>query len=716
MRIAKSLLALLTIVIPSFAAAQPVPEETLPPIIYPQTQQTPVIEEHFGHTITDPYRWLEKDGRADNAVAGWIEEQNALTENYLAGLPGRAIFAERMAALTDYEQVSIPVKRGSRYFYTHNSGQENQSTLYMREGHDGAAVMLIDPNGWSEDSGDALAEWSPSDDGKFVAYGVQHGGTDWRTIHVLDIATGAVLEDKVNWARFTDIAWAPDGSGFFYARFPEPENGRSDTGIANHAVYFHVIGTTQFEDRLIYADPDQPGHLTPIGRTPDGRYLTIMPTPGAGANRLAVVDLQSTDWTPSFLVNDLNADWGVIDNIGTQIYATTNFGAERGKVVTFDLADAQPQAKDLLAEGEAVLNQAALVGGRLVAAYLVDAQTELKRFTLDGQPDGTIDLPGIGSAGGFKGHAAENEAFFLFSTFNTPITVYRYDAAANSYQAWSDPQLAANFDDVVVEQRFYISKDGTHVPLFIVRKENVTEPAPTLLYGYGGFGISMLPYYNPMQMAWVEQGGVLAIANIRGGGEYGRAWHQAGQFGNRQNAYDDFIAAGDFLKSQAIASEEGLVVQGESNGGLLVGVVTNQRPDLFAAALPGVGVMDMLRYHKFTGGALWIADFGSPEEEEHFENLLAYSPYHNIRDGEDYPAILATTADTDDRVVPGHTFKYVAALQAADLGDKPHLVRIETRAGHGAGMPLDKVIALHADQWAFAAHWAGLTVAPVTTR
>jgi prolyl oligopeptidase len=682
----------------------------MPSITYPQTLQRPVVEEHFGQTITDHYRWLENDVRSDEQVAHWVEAQNALTENYLADLPGRAVFAERMAALLDYEQVSAPLRRGDRYFYTRNSGQENQPTLYMRQGQDGAAEVLIDPNGWSEDSGDALAEWSPSDDGRFIAYGVQQGGTDWRSIQVLDIDTGTVLEDKVEWARFTDIVWAPDGSGFFYARFPQPGSARDGAGISNHAVYFHAIGTPQADDRLIYADPAHPEYLTPIGRTANGRYLTISPTPGAGANRLAIVDLESSDWTPRFLVDELAGDWGVIGNVDTVIYATTNRDAERGKIVTFDMTEAQPQPRDLVAEDIAVLNTAALMGGRLVAAYLVDAKTEVRRFTLEGTPDGTLALPGIGSAGGFKGRSTEKEGFFLFSTFDTPITVYRYDVAANSYQPWIEPGLAADFDDILIEQRFYSSKDGTRVPLFIVRRKNVTEAAPTLLYGYGGFGISMVPYYNPMQMAWVEQGGVLAIANIRGGGEYGRAWHQAGQFENRQNAYDDFIAAGEYLKAQNIASEEGLVVQGESNGGLLVGVVTNQRPDLFAAALPGVGVMDMLRFHKFTGGALWIADFGSPEDEQHFQNIFAYSPYHNIAEGQDYPAILATTADTDDRVVPGHSFKYIAALQAAAVGDKPRLIRIETRAGHGAGMPLDKAIALHADQWAFAAHWAGLSV------
>ena len=709
MRISRAILAL-TLLIPGSAAAQSTLETTMPAIVYPQTKQLPVVEEHFGHTITDPYRWLENAVRSDEQVSQWVDAQNALTENYLAGLPGRAVFAERMVALLNYEQISAPIKRGSRYFYMRNSGRDNQAKLYMREGLDGPAQELIDPNAWSADGGDALTEWSPSDDGKRIAYGAQQGGTDWRTIHVLDIASGAVLEDSAEWARFTDIAWAPDGSGFFYARYPKPDSAKVSAGIANHAVYFHAIGTLQSQDRLIYADPSRPANLAPIKRTADGRYLAIYSTPGVGSNALAVVDLESEDWTPRHLVEDFTADWAVIGNEGTRLYATTTQDAERGKIVAFDLAQANPQPIDVVAEDQAVLSNTILMGGRLVASYLVDAQTEVRRFLPDGTPDGVVDLPGIGSAGGLHGTFDDNEAFFLFTSFDTPIAVYRYDVAANRYTAWAEPKLDADFSSVVVEQRFYASKDGTQVPMFIVRKKDVTEPAPTLLYGYGGFGIPMVPVYNPMQMAWVEQGGVLAIANIRGGGEYGRAWHRAGQLENRQNAFDDFIAAGEFLKAEKITAEDGLVIQGESNGGLLVGVVTNQRPDLFAAALPGVGVMDMLRYHQFTGGALWISDFGSPDEAQYFDNLLAYSPYHNIGDGQDYPAILATTADTDDRVVPGHTFKYTAALQAAKLGDKPHLVRIETRAGHGAGMPLDKIIALHADQWAFAAHWSGLEV------
>ncbi|MGH6862208.1 MAG: prolyl oligopeptidase family serine peptidase, partial [Phyllobacterium sp.] len=359
---------------------------------------------------------------------------------------------------------------------------------------------------------------------------------------------------------------------------------------------------------------------------------------------------------------------------------------------------------------ETVLTNAWLLGKRLIATYLVDAKTEVRRYRLDGTPDGVVDLPGIGSAGGFRGDMNDNEAFFIFTSFNAPTMVLRYDVAANKSSVWAEPDAGFDFDRIAVEQKFFTSKDGTRVPMFVVRRKDVTGPAPTLLYGYGGFGISMLPYYSPAQMAWVEQGGVLAIANIRGGGEYGKAWHNAGSLDKKQNVFDDFIAAGAYLKAQAITAANGLAIQGESGGGLLIGAVVNQRPELFAAALPGVGVMDMLRYAKFTGGQLWMTDYGDPAIEANFNDLLGYSPYHNIAPGRPYPAILATTADTDDRVVPGHTFKYIAAVQAADIGSKPHLVRIETRAGHGAGKPMNKIIDELTDMWAFAAHWTGLKV------
>ena len=683
----------------------------MPKINYPDTKRVDILEKHFGQTVADPYRWLENDVRIDKDVAAWAEAQNKITSSYLAALPGRDVFRQRLTAMFDHEQFTAPHKRGDRYFYTRNSGLENQAALYVRKGVNGEERALIDPNGWSEDGATALAEWSASEDGSKLAYAVQDGGTDWRTIHVLDVDTGKVFDDEVKWARFTQISWAKDGSGFFYSRYPEPENGTvSQAGVTNHAVYYHALGTNQSQDRLLYATTDQPNLLNLVDLTDDGRYAIIYSTPGLGANVLSVIDLASDEWKSRKLIDNFNAEWSVLGNVGTKLYVMTSKDAERKKIITLDLSEPVPVFKDFVGEKTVVLTNAWLVGERLIATYLVDAKSEVRRYTLDGTPDGIVGLPGIGSAGGFRGNVEDDEAFFVFTSLNAPTTVYRYDVAANKSSIWAEPDAGFDFDRIVVEQKFYTSKDGTRVPMFVVRRKDVTKPAPTILYGYGGFGIAMIPFYSPAQMAWVEQGGVLAIANIRGGGEYGREWHNAGRLDRKQNGFDDFIAAGEYLKAQAITSADGLAIHGESGGGLLVGAVVNQRPDLFAVALPGVGVLDMLRYHKFTGGQYWMTDFGDPAIEADFRNLLAYSPYHNIASCRPYPAILATTADTDDRVVPGHTFKYIAALQAADLGPKPHLVRIDTRAGHGAGKPMNKVIDELADLWAFAAHWTGLEV------
>lgn len=680
----------------------------MPKIAYPSTPRVDVVETHFGQRVVDPYRWLEKDPLRDASVANWVIKQNAFTEDHLSSLEGRAIFRERLRALMDHEQLSLPVERGGRYFFTRQEGGDSQPRLVIRDGDQDR--VLIDPEIWSDDKADALAEWAVSEDGALLAYAVQQGGEDWRTLHVLDIDTGERLSDEVRWVRFTDIVWATDGSGFFYSRYPEPVESATDVAnLVDHAIYFHRLATPQTEDRLVHSDPSRPQLLHMPARTSDGRYLAIYSTPGAGANALSVVDLTGDVWLPRLLYGAFDADWSVIGSEGDLLFLLTSKDAEKRRIVTMDLSQADPSLVEIVAEDEAVVTDAALTGGRLLVRYLMDARTEVRRFRTDGTPDGVVALPGIGSAGGFESRNDKSEAFYIFTSFNTPVTVYRYDVETNTSEIWAQPDVPFDPNDIVVEQSFYASLDGTRVPLFIIRRKDVTGPAPTVLYGYGGFGISMVPAYNPANLAWVDQGGVFAVANIRGGGEYGRAWHVDGQFERRHNAFDDFIAAGEFLKGEGITSQDGLVVQGESNGGLLVGAVINQRPDLFAAALPGVGPMDMLRYHRFTGGALWIADFGSPDEEAHFEMLLGYSPYHNLAEGEVYPAILATTADTDSRVVPGHTFKYVAALQAADLGTKPRLARVETRAGHGAGMPRDKFIDLYADLWAFAAHWSGLT-------
>ncbi|MBV7481500.1 prolyl oligopeptidase family serine peptidase [Bordetella sp. BOR01] len=680
---------------------------------YPETRRVGKVETHFGQAVHDPYRWLENDARSDAEVVAWVQAQNRLTQDYLGTLPGRNVFRKRLSALFDHEQVTVPHERGGRYFYMRHSGLQDQAMLVMRDGVHGSARVLIDPNGWAKDGTTALAEWAASDDGSHVAYAVQQSGSDWRTIKVLVVDSNEMLQDQVEWARFTSIAWARNGAGFFYSRYPAAEPGASSlAGVANHAVYYHALGTAQSQDRLVYATPDQPNLLHLADVTEDGRYAVITSTPGPGANALAIIDLATADWQPRKLVENVDTEWLVFGNVATQLYALASLGAERKKIVTLDLADAAPAFKDIVPQQEAVLTNAWLLGGQLIASYLVDAKTEIRRYRLDGTPAGKVRLPGIGSAGGFQGRQQSAEAFFVFTSFNAPTTVYRHDLTDNTSTVWAAPDAGFDVDRIAVEQRFYTSKDGTRIPMFIVRRTDSTGPAPTLLYAYGGFGISMIPYYSPPQLAWVEQGGTLAIANIRGGGEYGKAWHDAGRLENKQNAFDDFIAAGEYLKAEGIASPDGLAIQGESNGGLLIGAVVNQRPDLFAAALPGVGVMDMLRYRRFTGGQLWVTDYGDPEQEAYFHRLHAYSPYHNISPGKNYPAILATTADTDDRVVPGHTFKYIAAVQAADIGDKWHLVRIETRAGHGAGKPMAKVIEEVADTWAFAAYWTGLEVRP----
>lgn len=709
MRCAVLALPLLAFAPPTFAQVEPASPMT--PLAYPETQRGDVVDDHFGVAVADPYRWLEQEAASDAGVADWVAAQNKVTDAYLATLPGREVFRERLTELYSADFVSAPFKRGDLYFYIRQAGLVNQPSLVVRDGVDGPERVLIDPNTWSEDGATALAEWSPSQDGALVAYAVQDGGTDWRTINVLDVATGKVLDDKVERARFTSIEWAKDGSGFFYGRYADPEAGASaQAGVVGHSVYFHALGTPQTEDRLLYASPDQPSLLQVFDITEDGRYAVISSHGDFAANNLMLVDLTLDDWKPRTIISDFDNQWGVIGNVGTQFYLMTSKDAERRKLVMLDVADPDAVFVDLVAEGDDVLNNAWLVGNRLIVSYLVDANTQVRRYTLDGAPDGKVELPGIGSAGAFYGTLGDDEVFFVYTSFNAPTSVYRYDVATNSHTVWSEPEVAADLDGIVVEQKFFTSADGTEMPMFIVRRTDVTGPVPTLLYAYGGFGISMQPIYNPSQLAWVEQGGVLAVANIRGGGEYGFAWHDAGRRMNKQNVFDDFIAAAEYLIAEDITPADGLAIQGESNGGLLIGAVVNQRPDLFAAALAGVGVMDMLRFNQFTGGQMWVEEFGDPANEEQFRNLLAYSPYHNITPGVDYPAILATTADSDDRVVPGHSFKYVAALQAADIGPMPHLVRIETRAGHGAGKPTDKIIAETADMWAFAAHWTGLDV------
>lgn len=689
-------------------------------IVYPVTERQDIVETQFGVAVPDPYRWLENDVREDAKVAAWVAQQNALTDSYLATLPGRAAFQQRLRELFDYERFGIPEKEGSRYFYTRNTGLQNQNVLYVREGLNGTPRMLIDPNGWSKDGATALAEWAPSKDGRRLLYSVQEGGTDWRIVRVLDVDTGKVLPDEVKWVKFANLDWAKDGSGFYYSRFPEPKAAQQFQSLnENHVVYFHKLGTPQSQDRLIYADRARPKLSNIVQVSDDGRWLVITSSEGTDERYdITLIDLNQPKAPPRRLVTGLQNQWDYVGNVGNIFYWATNTEAPRLRIVSTDVTRPGLEVKPLVAEDEATLGGASIVGNQLIASYLVDAKTEVRTFTLDGRPTGKLTLPGIGTAGGFSGDASDSETFFSFSSFNMPATIYRYDSATGQMAVWAQPQVLFRPEDFTVSQRFYRSRDGTRVPMFIVHRRDLdmSKSHPTLLYAYGGFNASMLPSFSATRVAWMEQGGVFAVANIRGGGEYGKAWHDAGRLAKKQNVFDDFIAAAEYLIREGITSKDQLAVQGGSNGGLLVGAVVNQRPDLFAAALPAVGVMDMLRFDRWTAGRYWVDDYGYPNREADFRTLWAYSPYHNIRAGRDYPATLVTTADTDDRVVPGHSFKYAAALQAADTGPQPKLIRIETRAGHGSGKPTDKIVEEYADMWAFIAQHTGLKVGqPVQT-
>ena len=692
---------------PSFAEA---------PLDYPKTATVPVVETQFGVPVADPYRWLENDVRTDTKVRDWVTAENAVSGAYLAALPGRDVFAKRMRELYDYERSGTPRKAGNRYFYSHNTGLQNQSTLWVREGLTGEARQLLDPNGWAKDGATALAEWAPSDDGRFLAYAVQDGGTDWRTVKLLDATTGKLLPDTIEWVKFSGIAWKPDGSGFFYSRFAKPADGAAFQSLnTDQTVYFHKIGTAQDADVKIYATPDRPklGHGAQV--TDDGRWLVI--TSSQGTDPKVEVTVARLDGgsaggaiVPRTLIKGLDNSWDLAGTVGSKFWFVTDKDASRGRIVMVDVAAKTPKFVAVVPQSKNTLVGASLVGQRLVVAYLGDAKSEARLVELTGKDLGPVSLPDIGTAAGFGGKTGDSETFYTFTSFATPATVYRYDTATGKSVPFFQPKLAFDPAQYRTDQVFYASKDGTKIPMFVVRRKDVTGPAPTLLYGYGGFNISMTPGFSATRLAWIEQGGVLAIANLRGGGEYGKDWHEAGKRDKKQNVFDDFIAAGEYLIAQGTTTKGQLAIQGGSNGGLLIGAVVNQRPDLFAAALPAVGVMDMLRFNRFTAGRYWTDDYGDPGVEADFKVLRAYSPYHNIAAKGDYPAILVTTADTDDRVVPGHSFKYTAALQAADLGPKPHIIRIETRAGHGSGKPTDKVIAETADEWAFIAKWTGMRV------
>lgn len=679
-------------------------------IAYPPTERGTVVEEKFGEHVADPYRWLEGDVRTDAKVRAWVDAQAAVTETYLAALPGRAAITRRLTKLWNYERESVPVKRGGRYFYTHNSGLQNQAPLYVRDGLSGTPRLLIDPNPWASDGATALAEWFPSSDGKKLTYAVQDGGSDWRTLHVVDVATGKLLADAIPWVIVADPVWAKDGSGFFYSRSPELKAGEA---YRDQRVYFHRLGTPVSDDRLVFETPRNPNWLHYLSGSDDGRWLVIQSALGILKYEVTLVDMTRPDARPLTLVAGAEHDWQFAGGSGNMLYFVTDKGAERRRIVAFDLAGPQPAMREIVAQDRMPLQNAKIVGGRLFAHYLVDAKSEARLFALDGKPLGTVKLPGVGTIAEIRGGAQDPEALFSFVSFNHPENTYRLDMQSGGIKPLFKPKLAFDPDDYVVEQRFYPSKDGTKVPLFLTYRKglDLKKGAPVLLYGYGGFSIVRSPEFRVENFGWMDAGGIYAQAAIRGGGEYGEAWHAAGMREKKQNVFDDFAAAGEYMIAAGITTRDQLAIRGGSNGGLLIGAVVNQRPDLFAAAITRVAVLDTLRFDQFTAGQYWTDEYGRPDRETDWRILRAYSPYHNIRPGTHYPAILAVTADTDDRVVPAHTFKYVAALQHADLGPKPQLARIETRAGHGAGKPTDKAIAAAADELVFAAKWTGLKIA-----
>ncbi len=706
----------MTATLPALAAAQD-KAASLPqasePLDYPQTETVDQVDPQFGVDVADPYRWLEDDVRVNPKVAAWVKAENAVTDAYLDSLPGRDALAAKMKTLFDYERFGLPVGKNGKYFYTRNDGLQNQSVLYVRDGLDGEGRVLIDPNLWAKDGATALDAWVPSDDGSKLLYAVQDGGSDWRTVRILDVATGEVMDDTIEWMKFSGLSWIGDDA-FVYSRFPKPEGGAEFQSLnKNHAIYYHKLGTPQSADRLIYATPGQPELNNTAQVTSDDRWAVLTSSSGTDAKyEVSVIDLTAGEWTPRKIVTGFENDWQLVDSVDGHLYFVTNKDAPRLRVVRFHTNDLSAPPEQVVAQDDATLAGASIVGDKLIVSYLKDAKSVVRMLTLDGDPVRDLALDGIGTAGGFNGKPGDSETFYAFSSFTQPAAIYRLDTDTGESSVFAKPQLSFDPANYETRQVFYASKDGTKIPMFIVHKKglDLTGGAPTLLYGYGGFDISLTPGYSPTRMAWIDSGGVYVQANLRGGGEYGKAWHDAGRLQNKQNVFDDFAAAAEYLIAEGISTKGKIAIEGRSNGGLLVGATVNQRPDLFAAGHAAVGVMDMLRFDRFTAGRYWVDDYGYPDKEQDFKTLLSYSPYHNIKSGVDYPAVIVSTADTDDRVVPGHSFKYTAALQAANTGDKPKIIRIETRAGHGSGKPTDKIIEEYSDIYAFLAYWTGLKI------
>lgn len=674
-------------------------KKTIEPVQYPETKKCDTVDNYFGTAVPDPYRWLEDDYSEE--TANWVKAQNQVTQNFLSQIPYREQMKNHLMEIVNYPKEGAPWKKGDRYFLYRNDGLQNQSVLYYKNTLDGEPVVLLDPNKLSEDGTVALSTLDISDDGNYLGYAISRNGSDWQEIFVKNIETGEVLNDHLVWVKFSGIAWKDDG--FFYSRFPEPKNELSGVN-ENGQLYYHKVGTDQKEDQLAYEDRTNP-NLSFSADVVNKRYLVIYGSESTSGNSLYFKDLEKKNAQFVKVVDSYEDDYGVVDEIGGNLIVMTNHDAPEYKVISIPMETPAPENwTDLIPAAKEVLAGVSHIGQRLIANYTKDARSLVKIFDENGKFLSNLDNEVIGSIGGFAGEPEDVETFYTVTSYITPASIYRYDITNNKSTLYKKSEIKFNSDEYVTEQKFYTSKDGTKVPMFITHKKGIKMDGsnPTLLYGYGGFNISLTPGFSVTRIAWLEQGGVLAVANLRGGGEYGRAWHEAGTKFQKQNVFDDCIAAAEFLISEGYTSNEKLALQGGSNGGLLVGAVINQRPDLFAVAIPQVGVMDMLRYHKFTIGRYWAVDYGtSDDSKEMFEYLYKYSPLHSIKNGVEYPAILVTTADHDDRVVPAHSFKYAAALQNSDIGNRPHLIRIESNAGHGGGKPLDKTIEEVVDVFSF---------------
>jgi len=683
------------------------------PLTYPTTHKTDASDDYHGIKVSDPYRWLE-DPDSEETQA-WVEAQNQVTFGYLGEIPAREKIKQRLTKLWDYEKYGIPFKEGDRYFYYKNDGLQNQSVLYTLTSLDGEPKVLIDPNTFSEDGTIALCDIAITEDGKLIAYGLSTSGSDWQEWKVRNVETGEDLSDHLKWLKFSGASWTHDGQGFFYSRYDEPNEKTKHEDVNYYQkLFYHKLGTPQSEDVLICDRPDEKEWGFSGGVTEDGKYLIVSVWLGTNPQNLIFYkDLTAPESSIVELINKFEAEYSFIDNEGSLFWFQTDLNAPLGRVIAIDtnnpppssLAgdDSQGQFTEIIPEAAETLGGIGILNNQFIASYLKDAYTQIKIFNLDGSFVRDIALPGIGSAGGFGGKRHDTESFYAYTSFTTPNTIYRYNMLTDESAIYRQPKVDFNPEDYETKQVFYPSKDGTQVPMFITHKKGLQLDGnnPTYLYGYGGFSVSLTPSFSLSRLVWLEMGGVYVTACLRGGGEYGESWHQAGTKLNKQNVFDDFISAAEWLIDNKYTKPAKLAIAGGSNGGLLVGACMTQRPELFGAALPAVGVLDMLRFHKFTIGHAWVPEYGSADNPAEFPTIHGYSPLHNLKAGTAYPATMITTADHDDRVVPAHSFKFASALQATHVGEKPVLIRIETKAGHGGGKPTAKVIEELADEWAF---------------